>query len=61
MNLLVPPGDDIGPEITAAALAVPANPAQRTTNLCGTTGTRACGAAVVAQLEESAERPAQNA
>jgi hypothetical protein len=38
-----------------------ANPAQRTTDLGGNTGTRAFGAAVVAQLETTAARVVQTA
>lgn len=50
-----------GRAIDAAVDAVLANPAQHTTDLGGTTGTRAFGAAVVAQLEVSAARLAQTA
>jgi 3-isopropylmalate dehydrogenase len=50
-----------GAAIEAAIDAVLANPAQRTTDLGGNTGTRAFGAAVVAQIEKSAERLAQTA
>jgi isocitrate/isopropylmalate dehydrogenase len=48
-----------GAAIEAAVDAVLANPAQRTADLGGATSTRAFGAAVVAQLEKSAERLAQ--
>jgi 3-isopropylmalate dehydrogenase len=50
-----------GRAIEAAVDAVLANPAQRTADLGGSTGTRAFGAAVVAQLEKSANRIAQTA
>jgi 3-isopropylmalate dehydrogenase len=48
-----------GAAIEAAVDAVLANPAQRTADLGGKTGTRAFGAAVVAQIEKSAKRIAQ--
>lgn len=50
-----------GRAIEAAVDAVLANPAQRTADLGGSTGTRAFGAAVVAQLEKSANKIAQTA
>ncbi len=50
-----------GQAIEAAVDTVLANPAQRTADLGGSTGTRAFGAAVVAQLEKSANRLAQTA
>ena len=56
MNILVLPGDDIGPEITAAALAV-LGPC----SLGGNTGTCAFGAAVVTDPEKSAQRVPQTA
>ena len=52
---------DAGRAIEAAVDAVLANPAQRTADLGGKTGTRAFGMAVVAQLEKSAEALAQTA
>ncbi|HEV7802449.1 MAG TPA: isocitrate/isopropylmalate family dehydrogenase, partial [Burkholderiales bacterium] len=48
-----------GAAIEAAVDAVLANPTQRTADLGGKTGTRAFGAAVVAQIEKSAKRIAQ--
>jgi 3-isopropylmalate dehydrogenase len=53
--------NDAGRAIEAAVDAVLANAATRTTDLGGSTGTRAFGAAVVAQLEKSAQRVAQTA
>ncbi len=50
-----------GQAIEAAVDAVLANPAQRTADLGGRTGTRAFGAAVVAQLEKSATLLTQTA
>jgi 3-isopropylmalate dehydrogenase len=50
-----------GRAIEDAVDAVLANPAQRTADLGGNTGTRAFGAAVVAYLEKSANRVAQTA
>lgn len=50
---------EAGRAIEAAIDAVLANPAQRTSDLGGNTGTRAFGAAVVAHLEKSANRIAQ--
>jgi isocitrate/isopropylmalate dehydrogenase len=50
-----------GRAIEAAVDAVLADPALRTSDLGGNTGTRAFGAAVVAQLEKSANRVAQMA
>jgi len=50
-----------GAAIEASVDAVLANPAQRTADLGGTTGTRAFGAAVVANLEKSAKRITQTA
>ena len=50
-----------GRAIEAAIDAVLANPALRTRDLGGTTGTRAFGAAIVEQLEKSAARVAQTA
>jgi 3-isopropylmalate dehydrogenase len=50
---------EAGRAIEAAVDAVLANPATRTADLGGNTGTRAFGAAVVAQLEKSASRVAQ--
>jgi 3-isopropylmalate dehydrogenase len=52
---------DAGRAIEAALDAVLANPATRTSDLGGSTGTRAFAAAVVAQLEKSANRVAQTA
>jgi 3-isopropylmalate dehydrogenase len=52
---------DAGRAIEAAVDAVLANPAQRTSDLGGSTGTRAFGAAVVAHLEKSANRIAHTA
>jgi 3-isopropylmalate dehydrogenase len=50
-----------GRAIEAAVDAVLEDPAQRTADLGGRTGTRAFGAAVTAKLEKSAERLAQTA
>ena len=50
-----------GRAIEASVDAVLANAAQRPVDLGGNTGTRAFGAAVIAQLEKSAERLAQTA
>ena len=52
---------EAGRAIEGAVDAVLADPAQRTSDLGGKTGTRAFGAAVVAHLEKSANRTAQTA
>ena len=52
---------EAGRAIEAAVDAVLADPTQRTADLGGTAGTRAFGAAVVAQLEKSASRLAHTA
>jgi 3-isopropylmalate dehydrogenase len=52
---------EAGRAIEGAVDAVLANPAQRTSDLGGKSGTRAFGAAVVAHLEKSANRAAQTA
>jgi len=52
---------EAGRAIEGAVDAVLADPAQRTADLGGTSGTRAFGAAVTAQLEKSARRLAQTA
>ena len=43
MKIAILPGDDIGPEVTAAALA---DPARRTKDLGGGLGTREFGAVI---------------
>lgn len=55
MNILVLPGDDIGPEITAAALKV----LERANTVYSLGLTCVQREAVVAHLEKSAERLAQ--
>ncbi len=67
MNILVLPGDDIGPEITAAAIKVLERAKAvysldlEFVQLGGKCGTHAFAAAVVAQLEKSATRLTQTA